>query len=213
MAVKAMIQEIVDFCKGRIPVQEGRYFYNYFRIRQMQGKSWGVPRRLWQVRTTLYHAWWIEEEDIRQQIAMFLFMFRPWLALNSYTRKPYRKWFTRLKWKILKLMARWLEGQKVFSRSRFAPLKYQDWILDNASEEEDTVLSILNPPEDSKQNQQNLFDRYLYYLWYTSGIDREEIAQILVTNTRQVDRFKSKFYPDGMICEGTRRFYAAKDSE
>jgi hypothetical protein len=216
VAVSSMIDEIVDYCKGRIPWREGRYFYNYFRIRSSQKKVWAVPWKLREVSAALNNAWWVEEEDIRQQICLFIFMFNPWLALNARTRRPYKKWFAKLKWKLLTLMARWIEGQKVFGRARFE-FRFQDeystWLLNRSSPEEENILTIFSAPENSKQNQQTLFDRYLYHLWYTLGTDRDELADILVTNTRQVDRFKSKFYPTNMICKGKRRFYATEDSK
>lgn len=173
------IQFIIDLCKGRIDEWRGGWFYYLFISSK---KAMGIPDSLSAVRSRLQSAWWIEDEDLKQEILYIIWK----LDLN--TKKD---WIFH----IGRNMKDYLVSQRIFSRQ----LQWQDSYQ--------YEVEIQSPPNTSDYSEKidvsvifrdkgklldlSLHDRYMIYLSCVLELHSYEIEDVLLNKSRNINRFRN----------------------
>jgi hypothetical protein len=170
---------LVRLCKGQVSYKEGKWFYHLF----LDPRYYGVPSSIEDVRAILQQAWWVEEEDLQQEITLLVLRLGwnpdkyilPGIALN--------------------LRDHLVHHQKVFARQT-------DWERDYQLEDcfnreprrplEQIGLRLLVDKETASRLPVSLFYKYITYLAYVLKLSRHELSKALLCNSRQASWFKAK---------------------
>jgi len=190
------LDEFCDMYTGVCSWKNGKPLWAYLASggRGKNSGFRGVPSTPEEVRDYLKTCS-LKREDIRQEILMFLWRYKkkqPRIYFNIKTYVPFKFMFSgRLRSIVHRYMANWLFRNNIFKDNlplTYWKYKYKIWLTENDTEEEDSgVLSIFH-----ESKKRTLYERYFLYLWYIEKLNRPEMAHILQTNVRQIERFKQK---------------------
>lgn len=170
-----ILSNLIALAKGKVDAKSGQWFYRLFF-----GYKIPMPSTLEGIRQALEDAYWIEEEDIKQEILLIVWK-------HKYT---YRLGYW-LKFNIARDLRTWLVTKgKVFRHPDNWRDQYQQWIIEEHYNADDLpdISVVLDPP--AKWSGKTMFDRYFLYLSNILDLQRQEISDILITTVRQVNRFK-----------------------
>lgn len=172
-----ILDEVICCARGITDVKTGIWFYRLFL--GDEGREGWTPE---DVRRKLEEAYWIEEEDIYQEILTIIWKFQ------LHYHEGY--W---LKYNIGTNLKRWLASQKVMSRKDDEWLElyenqYKEHLID--SDPAPDISIVLDPPQ--KWYGKTLFDRYFLYLTQTMDLEIQEISAILITTTKQIQRYNKQ---------------------
>jgi hypothetical protein len=178
------VQLLIDLAKGRIHFNDPRalVFYRvltYFNSFPFRATS------LKEAQEILANAWWVEEDDIRQEI---------YFATIRYYKRgagPNSLFVRSLGYFLLEWL---IFNQKVLYQKAQWKEKYFNDFLDSVELED---LSCYQPPSlfnkiflennfpDNELNNLTPFEKYLLYLHYGLDLPYSKIAPILLTSRRQ----------------------------
>jgi hypothetical protein len=168
----SLISELISLCKGRETDRHSDWFYQLFLDRPHTTAS-----SIDEVQMRLAQAWWVEEEDISQQILMYVWQF---LRDDISKYVPVKMILAR------NLRDYLISDQKVFTRHR-SLLYTQDPF----------EKQVLYGPEiifDQTLKKFNTFDRYLIYLWCVLELPRRDLCKVLLQSPRQVNRLTTDLH-------------------
>jgi hypothetical protein len=173
IAFRNTINYLVDLCKGRIDTVDGEWFYVLF----IKDDVFNCPTTIQEVQQALANAWWIEEQDIRQELFYYTYKYK--LTSNSDARFN---------------LARNIRDYLIYDQRLFS--RQSDWEdTYSLQQEEDTEIEIM-PGLDMVfaerlplSSQLPLFNRYIAYLSCILELSIDEIRGILLAPKRQVNRF------------------------
>ena len=164
------INNLVDLAKGRIYSPAGDWFYKLFRKPTVD-----------EAREALQEAWWIEEDDLRQQIYISL-----WHVRNG---KNYNMIDENL---VVAYMLRdYMESvNRHHNRERFfAAYQYDiEMAATDPAPEEQRSLDIVF----EKNHTLPTLDRYMMYLSMMLGMTNEKVAKSMLVTTDVILYRKSK---------------------
>lgn len=167
-----IIETFISLSKGREPMEEGRWFYSMFLNRPRVPASFDSAE---EIRAKLASAWWVEEDDIRQQIYLFIkkHNLTEYHHTKQYLSGCLRDWLIR--------------NQRVFSRQRNWEPQYSISI-DNLNEktEECDLSFIFQDDSVLKRLSFTKFERYIAYLSYILEICTNDIGEMILIDGRMV---------------------------
>lgn len=171
---RKIVKQLVDLCKGRISVRDGEWFYKLLLKRAIIN----VPQDVFEVRHKLRSAWWIEENDIQQEIFYYTYKFN--LTSNS---------------NLLFTLGRNLRDYLIFREQVFnRQCEWEkEYLWDNYKNTEFTRqigLSMVFQINPLDACDLSLFDRYLVYLSCILKLPRYKLTKILLSKAKQVNRFQ-----------------------
>ena len=195
--LEELLNDLLDIYTGVAPWNKGFYFWRWLASRSKDPKrsSLGAPSTAEEVRDYL-RCYGPTREDLRQELLILFWKKKKWgITLYKKTKKIVPYFARHFRGVVHMHMATWFFTNKVFQGTRRDwQDKYKIWISEPSSEEDDyNILSIFSAHRNHPRT--TLFDQYLYYLWFNLKLNRPQIARILLTNIRQVERWKHKFYP------------------
>jgi len=168
------LQYLLDLTKGRVYNRSGDWFYKLF----LTSTVIGVPKTVWDIRECIQGAWWIEEEDIRQQIYLIILHHNIPAQCNiiQYIARYLRDWL--------------ISDQKIFARQTSWQEKYiyEEQMAHAVEPNEPKKLDMVIQHHDVL----GLFDTYLAYLAYELKLPRQEICKALLCDPRQANRLTEK---------------------
>lgn len=163
-----ILDNLKALVKGKVDTKTGEWFYRLFITKQNKLTN------LEQVRSYLEEAYWIEEEDVEQEIYRIIWQFK----------LTYR-WGYWLKYNLARHIKDWI----ILRMKPFRTLdteEYKRYLIDYPEEIPDRFFLVLDPPD--KLKKLTLYDRYLLYLDQSKGLQQEESGNILMTSARQIRR-------------------------
>ncbi len=170
------INRLIDLAKGRIDHQVGGWFYSLFLGRQEPY----APKTTEEVQQLLERAWWIEEDDLRQEIAIYIY--KNGINIKARLLLSYELWLA-ISFKIIAIQVKQYiigAGGQLFSKKRSIDFYDYKIYLDNIAEhnrllKNNISFSILTTDKLSLSN----FHRYLLYLQYAVEYDIDELKRVL----------------------------------
>jgi len=161
-ATRETILFIIDLCLGNPPAEGNEWFYQSFLYRKSKRERlFGVPEDLNKVREKLQSAWWIEEDDIKQQIAKIIIEKKISTAHN-------------IQFLLARNMVKWLIEQRVFSRQTDweskLPTEETEWVEPNMNLV--SLASLCTPHSD-------IFYTYLFYLKHIVRLTERNMCDIV----------------------------------
>jgi len=164
---------LVELCKGRVNPVTGKWFYELFLNR---GRAYNQPTTILEAQRMLASAWWIEEEDIRQELLYQTLR----LGLTSRSEIGYS-----LARNIREYL---IYNQHLFSRSSRWEEDYTE-LQPTIVEKETTVpgLNIVFAQSLPLSTKYSLFDRYLIYLSCILRMSIKQIRDLLPLSTGSID--------------------------
>ena len=182
---------LVEMSKGRVSAYDYRadYFYRLFSTEQV---GYSPPKYAQyssdEIREFLFNAWWVSEDDIRQEIAYITkrYHFYPIGSMLKIIGRCLRKYL--------------IYREKVIDRQLFGTDQYtyemQQKILTSTDQYKESSAYVLLEPQHELLKSLSIHDRYLLYLLYIHQFTLEEIAVILHVSAVRVFRIlNEKIYP------------------
>lgn len=171
---RRIFKTLLDLSQGRTSLAQGEWFYRLF----IGDRYASVPDTAEGVRESLRSAWWVEEDDVFQQLLLFVFRDRHYLKSNTDEGAGLRVYLAYQ-------LRDWLFTQRIFSRQLSWESDYQ-YLQQNVDPHQvQPGISLLF--ENSAHF--DLFNRYLMYISIVLDLSLDEKSDILLTQTRQVNRF------------------------
>jgi hypothetical protein len=163
-----ILDNLIALTKGKVDVKTGEWFYRLFTSKNTKLTS------IEEARSYLEEAYWIEEEDIEQEIYRIIWQYK----------LTYR-WGYWLKYNLARHIKDWiLQKQKPFRR--LDKETYSCYMIQQPEDPPDKFYIVLDPPDNIKTL--TLYDRYLLYLDQERCLQQEETGNILLTSARQIRR-------------------------
>ena len=198
-ATPEQIDQLISLSKGEVSAHEGAWFYKQF-IRF----SNGLAKSPEQVRQYLSQAYWVNEDDVRQQIRVILWLFeeRQAVILDEY-------------FKIAQALRVYLiKDEKVFqpNRARLQALYQYDLELAHADGEVQDPQRGLDIVFQESQ-MFNTFDKYVFYLRYCLGQTEKQLSKTLLLGIenainikRSLDRRIKESEEQNVRSQNTKRY-------
>ena len=180
----------IKLAKGLDYSPTSDWFYNLF----LPFDRPSIPKDIFEIRDQLQAAWWVEEEDIQQEIAFVLLKYHD--PEKDKTGTPLG---------LLHIVAQHLRDYLVHQEKVF--LKQSDW-EQSYIEQVDIYNNTVSEPEPNSDLPQktfnlnavmqklstefpnmNRFERYVLYLKDYLGLSIGNISAIILSDSRQVDNF------------------------
>ena len=196
-----LVQELIDLCRGRKVEKRYLWFYKSFIPNDIETLFYlppeykNRPRTVEQVVEALRSSSWIvDDEDIIQQCNMIYW--------QRDVGNPKYSDFSKLMY-LGRYLRNWLLFDiKLFDRQMLweehSKERYGTWLaedIDSLSyfEPNFTLNSLFKkgPLDDICSKD---FDKYLLYLWKVMGLSRKDLASILMSNVRQINRRQAKLF-------------------
>jgi hypothetical protein len=163
IGVRTLISHLIALSKGKVDSKTGEWFYTLFLHEQ-------PVNSVEEVREYLEIAWWVEEEDLKQELLYYIWQ----IQLSTYCELDYA-------------LARHLKDYLIYKERVF--VRQNQWearqitapaILERKFEDIEILFE--------KNKQLNLFDRYLIYLSYILDTPIKDMEKILLLERRQIFR-------------------------
>lgn len=170
-----VIELYIRLAHGRDYTETGRYFYSCF----FDAGHPLIPDTIEEVQEALQDAWWVEDDDLRQEILLVIYRYRnappPELkkAVSRHLRR-YLVWHQRVFIKNADHLHLYGTGEATLYEPR-PNWECNDFFLS------DFCLHM--------GREFTRFERYLLYLYCHLGLSKNEICAIIVNDQRQVKRF------------------------
>jgi len=196
-ATPEQINQLVALSKGEISVYEGQWFY-----KQFIGFSNGLAKSPEQVRQYLEKAYWVNEDDVRQQIRVILWLFEKHqgVILDEFFKLAQA------------LRVYLIRDEKVFQpdRSHIQAMYQYDLELAQTDTESDTPPMGL----DIVFQENKLFDtfeKYVFYLHHCLGQTEKELSKTLLLGIENAINIKRSV--DRKIKESEEKNVRPKNTE
>lgn len=170
------IAYLIRLCKGQILDKSSRWFYYQFLSRG----SHAAPKDVISVRDKLVSAYWVEEDDLIQEIIILIHSLQVTEKSN-----------------ILKILGRNLRDylvndQRVFARQNGWEERYSVGHVEFVEPEEVAIQSYGLHLVFDNSLPLPLFEKYLTYLQCILKLSINDMAKVLLKCPRQVKFFKAK---------------------
>lgn len=159
---KHLIEEMVIFSRGEIPHKDLDGFFRLFLNKSRKSRM-GI-KTAQEVRELLQNAYWIEEEDVRQELAIILFS-----KIKFANRGMHRVMMTHM---LSTGLRDYLESQLKFRRPFSCPQEFSYEEIDNKID----LLGVISTLPRRKQ--------LLYYYHCIMDMDRIEVFPLLMYTSR-----------------------------
>lgn len=176
----SQIEYLVDLCKGRKLGKKSRWFYRLFLDRGF----YGSPKSTEEVIQKIRDAWWVEEEDIKQQIQLIIHQAHIWESYKSLVI-------------ISQHLRQYLIAEcRVFSRQTSWVEDYEFLSNDIVEEPRQLGLNLLFNQSVLDIVPTSTYNKYLLYLSCVLKLPRKDMCKVLLESTRQMTRINNVFKED-----------------
>lgn len=174
VVARDVFRQLLEVGKGEASLEAGQWFYKLC----MDPRYSGTARDIEEARELLRAAWWIEKDDIQQQLLMIVFRDKNYL-------RAWTKQGGGLRCALGRQLRDWLITQRTFSRQTQWESDYK--YLQEIEEEPDSTLGL--PIIFNDSGPFSLFERYLLYISILLGLPLARVSDIMLTQQRQINRF------------------------
>jgi hypothetical protein len=189
------VDQLVALAQGQVPTPEGEWFYKQF-IRF----SGGLAKTPEHVRQYLAKAYWLEEDDLRQQIDILLWVLD---TKSKVVRDEYWRLATALRIYLIR-------DEKVFRQdvSHLQAMYQYDIELAQQDEQPEPIKNLDIVFE--KNTMFSTFDKYVLYLYHCLGQTEKELAKTLLLGVESASNIKKSL--DDKIQESKEKTHGKRNT-